>query len=143
MTASILATTAAASDSPRGPFSTMSQNSQSVYGTHSDASDYGDFTLDEQEIINGLLANITPVNTTADEPLELTDIEDYEDPRGVRLPKTLGKELWAPPWVHQQPQTEVAPHITVEDQTPRNVGTTTTGKCTSFTESMMVSALTC
>ena len=119
----------------------MSQNLQAVYNTSSDTSDYGDFTLDEQEIINGLLANISPEYTTTDEPLELTDIEDYEEPRGVRLPKTLGKELWSPPWMHQHPQAEVAPHITVEDQTSRNTGTTTTGKHMSFR--MMVSALTC
>lgn len=119
----------------------MSQNSQAVYSTQSDASDYGDFTLDEQEIINGLLANTTPENTTADEPLELTDIEDYEDPRGVHLPKTLGKELWAAPWMHQQPQAGVAPHVTVENQTLRNSGTTETGECRSF--DMMIPALTC
>lgn len=132
MTASILATTSAANDSPHGPSSTMSQNSQAVYSTHSDASDYGEFTIDEQEIINGLLTNITPEYTTTDEPLELTDIEDYEEPRGVRLPKTLGTELWTPTWMHQRPQAEVAPHITVEDPTSRNTGSTTTGKYVSF-----------
>lgn len=110
----------------------MSQTSQAVYSTHSDASDYGDFTLDEQEIINGLLANITPEYTTTDEPLELRDIEDYEEPRGVRLPKTLGKELWTPPWMHRHPQAEVAPHVTVEDQASRNTGSATTGKYVSF-----------
>ncbi|KAF7509952.1 hypothetical protein GJ744_007266 [Endocarpon pusillum] len=104
----------------------MSQNSQAAYSTRSVASDYGDFTVEEQEIINGLLANIIPEYPTTDEPLELTDIEDYEEPRGVHLPKTLGKELWTPPWMHQRPQAEVAPHITVEDQASRNTGSTTT-----------------
>jgi len=53
-------------------------------------SDYGDFGIDEEElkIVDALLSQIE--SQTA--PLLLTDIEDYEGPRGVRPPKILGFE---------------------------------------------------
>lgn len=110
----------------------MSQDSQATKDVHDDASDYGDFTLDEQVVINELLANIKPGSTTAVEPFELTDIEDYEEPRGVRLPKTLGKELWDAPWIRQQPQARVADHLTVEDHASRHSSATRKGKYISF-----------
>jgi hypothetical protein len=56
-------------------------------------SDYGDFGSDaeELEIIDHILAQVTS-ERTEDAPLKVTDIEDYEPPRGMRLPKTLGYE---------------------------------------------------
>jgi hypothetical protein len=63
------------------------------------ASDYGDFGSDEEEIINHLLGNIAPLSPLTDAPLLVTDIEDYEEPRGVRLPKVLGVERSVPFWL--------------------------------------------
>lgn len=119
----------------------MSQNLEATKSISDDASDYGDFTLDEQEIIQELLANIAPGNATAEEPLELTDIEDYEEPRGVRLPKRLGKELWVPPWKQHQARAGLTIQAATEDQTPRDVRTTTHSKSMSLT--IMTSSLTC
>jgi hypothetical protein len=61
-------------------------------------SDYGDFASDEEEIINHLLGNLAPPSPPADPPLVVTDIEDYEEPGGVRLPKVLGVERSLPKW---------------------------------------------
>ena len=115
----------------------MPQDLQATKASHDNGSDYGDFTLDEQELINELLANIQPENTiatTADEPLVLTDIEDYEEPTGICLPKTLGKELWINPGAQQQPQAKVASDITAEEQTLRDRNTFTKGTIISFKE---------
>jgi hypothetical protein len=141
MTVSILPTTSTDNDPLHGASHTMSQDLEATKSISDDASDYGDFTLDEQEIIQELLANIAPGNATAEEPLELTDIEDYEEPRGVRLPKTLGKELWVPPWMQQQARAGVTIQAAIEDQTPRDVRTTTNGKSMSLT--MVKFSLTC
>ena len=73
-------------------------------------SDYGDFASDEEEIINRLLGNLVPPSPPADPPLVVTDIEDYEEPRGVRLPKVLGVERSLPKWqplVHIQAQDKI------------------------------------
>ena len=65
--------------------------------TADDGSDYGDFgTEEELEIVDQLF---TQVASKSEQNLSLivTDIEDYEPPRGVRLPKLLGLEatrLW-------------------------------------------------
>lgn len=64
-------------------------------------SDYGDFASDEEEIINHILGNVEPTSLLLDPPLLVTDIEDYEEPRGVRLPKILGVERSIPIWVPQ------------------------------------------
>jgi hypothetical protein len=141
MTVSLLPTTSTDNDPLYGVSHTMSQNSEAAKSIPDDASDYGDFTLDEQEIIHELLANIAPGNATAEEPLELTDIEDYEEPRGVRLPKTLGKELWVPPWMQQQARAGVTIQAATEDQIPRDVRTTTNGKSMFLTT--VTFALTC
>lgn len=58
-----------------------------------DTDEYSDFPDDEEalEIIDRLLIQAT--NQHAQEqnaPLQVTDIEDYEDPRGIRLPKVPG-----------------------------------------------------
>ena len=54
------------------------------------ASDYGDFGSDaeELEILHDLLAQVTSGNEEGQEPCVVTDIEDYEPPRGILLPKT-------------------------------------------------------
>lgn len=56
---------------------------------------YGDFAEDpeELEIIEQLLREAAEKrNLRQDTPLAVTDIEDYEAPRGVRLSKVLGVE---------------------------------------------------
>jgi hypothetical protein len=63
-----------------------------------EGSDYGDFGNDEEEleIIEQLLAQ-NASKAEEQESFVVTDIEDYEPPRGVRLPKVLGLErtrLW-------------------------------------------------
>ena len=78
-------------------------------------SDYGDFASDEEDIINHLLENLAPPSPSADPPLVVTDIEDYEEPRGVRLPKVLGVERSLPP-------------IQVQDKIVRNGSSS---RCTS------------
>src|ERR1700730_14340775 len=76
-------------------------------------SDYGDFASDEEEIINHLLGNLAPPSPPADPPLVVTDIEDYEEPRGIRLPKVLGVERSLPKWQSPVP-------IQVQDKIVRN-----------------------
>ena len=71
----------------------------SPIATAESESDYGDFASDEEEIINHLLGNIASSNPLTDAPLLVTDIEDYEEPRGVRLPKVLGVERSGPSWL--------------------------------------------
>jgi hypothetical protein len=55
-------------------------------------SDYGDFG-DEEElaIVEQLLSQVAS-KTEENASLIVTDIEDYEPPRGLRLPKVLGIE---------------------------------------------------
>ena len=61
-------------------------------------SDYGsDFSPDEVDILNELLSQTPAAEGEPDEPLVIIDIEDYEDPKGVRLPKILGEVKWSPP----------------------------------------------
>ncbi len=61
--------------------------------TADDGSDYGDFGNDaeELEIVERLLTQVAS-KSDEKEPLLVIDIEDYEPPRGVRLPKVLGLE---------------------------------------------------
>lgn len=55
-------------------------------------SDYGDFGNEEElEIIDQLLGQV------GEESLIVTDIEDYEAPRGARVPKILGIETHSSP----------------------------------------------
>ena len=81
--------------------------------THEAGSDYGDFASDEEEIINHLLQKAVPQSAGAGAPLLVTDIEDYEEPRGVRLPKVLGVERSLQAW---PPQVQFQSH----DQILRN-----------------------
>ena len=121
MTPSTHSTTSAVINTLHGAPLDMSEPSDPIGILSDDESDYGEFTLDEQEILNDLLANAGSSGAIADEPLELTDIEDYEEPKGVRLPKTLGKELWtSPPWMRQQARAMVATQISVDDQETHN-----------------------
>ena len=66
-----------------------------------DGSDYGDFGDNEEElgIINDLLTQIE--SQQGDSALLVTDIEDYEAPTGLRLPKILGIEKLARQWEAQ------------------------------------------
>jgi hypothetical protein len=95
-------------------------------------SDYGDFASDEEEIINHLLGNLAPPTPSADPPLVVTDIEDYEEPRGVRLPKVLGVERSLPKWQSLLP-------IQVQDKIVRNGSSS---HCTSHGLVHMASTLT-
>lgn len=67
--------------------------------TNDIGSDYGDFASDEEELINGLLANVGTRGETEGAALLVTDIEDYEGPKGIRLPKVLGFERGPPTWL--------------------------------------------
>ena len=65
--------------------------------------EYSDFAVDPEElaIIDELLLQVAAKrNQSQNAPLVTTDIEDYEAPRVVRLPKLLGVETtrqWHPP----------------------------------------------
>lgn len=63
-------------------------------------SDYGDFANDaeELEIINSLLSQAVNRQGPDATSLLVTDIEDYEPPNGVRLPKILGIEQTSRLW---------------------------------------------
>jgi hypothetical protein len=76
--------------------------------TADEGSDYGDFGNDEEEleIVDRLLQQIASKEDER-ESFVVTDIEDYEPPRGVRLPKVLGLEqtrLWERPPSQSQKQ---------------------------------------
>ena len=76
--------------------------------TADDGSDYGDFGDEEElEIVEQLLTQVAS-KPDEHEPLHVIDIEDYEAPRGVRLPKVLGVESTRP-WEtgHTQSNTQV------------------------------------
>jgi hypothetical protein len=62
--------------------------------SHEDWDEYSDFADDPEalEIIDQLLEAATRQNQESNAPLQLTDIEDYEGPRGVHLPKVPGLE---------------------------------------------------
>lgn len=64
----------------------------STFSPDDNASDYGDFGSDVEEatIIEDLLTQATSQQAEAqDVPLLVTDIEDYESPHGILLPKDL------------------------------------------------------
>jgi hypothetical protein len=83
--------------------------------TADDRSDYGDFGNDQEEleIVEQLLEQAAWNASKLDEneSLVVIDIEDYEPPRGVRLPKVLGLEstrLWETP--RSQSNTQILRH---------------------------------
>lgn len=87
-------------------------------------SDYGsDFGADEVTLLDDLLEKTPPPppKVVLDEPLVITDIEDYEDPKGIRLPKVLGEVKWSPPQRRfvqlQQPETDRPNQATHNDST--------------------------
>ena len=77
-------------------------------------SDYGDISLEEQEILEALLEEVNSAanfsSVAGNATLKITDIEDYEDPRGIRLSKTVGVELW-------EKNNRPASQIGIQDQT--------------------------
>lgn len=86
--------------------------------TYEASSDYSDFASDEEDIINHLLTNAIPSSASAGASLLVTDIEDYEEPKGVRLPKVLGVQRSPYKWL---PQIQVgAPKQTLRDGCPSN-----------------------
>lgn len=68
-------------------------NVSAVINDVDNESDYGDFGDDaeELEIIDQLLAQVASEHLE-DTSFIVTDIEDYESPRGIRVPKVLGYE---------------------------------------------------
>lgn len=96
-------------------------DTQIQIGDDHSSSDYGsDFTPDEEELLNELLARVAtaqqptattttatkPPNTPpasaltdlqpAQEPLVVPDIEDYALPQPTRAPRVFGREAWSP-----------------------------------------------
>lgn len=70
----------------------MTEESNSLPDTLPDnASDYGDFGSDAEEIqiLDNLLAQVAPTEDAQNQTLLVTDIEDYEPPHGILLPKDL------------------------------------------------------
>lgn len=55
------------------------------------SSDYG--SDPDEEALNIIYSSI-PSPALEVKKQRLIDIEDYEDPKGVKLPKTLGKKVW-------------------------------------------------
>jgi hypothetical protein len=82
--------------------------------------EYSDFADDPEtlDIIDQLLleaANQRREDALANAPLVVTDIEDYEDPRGVRLPKVPGLETTRQ-WGRQSPSTGTAQQQDIRDE---------------------------
>ena len=73
--------------------SNMAETANSLADTTpEEASDYGDFGSDAEEIqiLDELLAQVASDHEEAlDTSFVVTDIEDYEPPRGILLPKDL------------------------------------------------------
>ena len=64
-------------------------------------SEYGDFASDEEDILSQLVETVAPSFTELIAPLLVTEIEDYEGPKGLRLPKVLGAERSDSAWLSQ------------------------------------------
>jgi hypothetical protein len=76
------------------PNATVEDQAEAILANATDnGSDYGDFGDDaeELEIVDKLLSQVAS-KPEEHESLIVTDIEDYEPPRGIRLPKVLGLE---------------------------------------------------
>lgn len=58
---------------------------------HETSSDYG--SDPDEETLNTLYSAI-PSDTIEIRKQRVIDIEDYEDPKGIKLPKVLGKAAW-------------------------------------------------
>lgn len=81
------------------------------------ASDYGDFGSDaeEVEILDTLLARAASGNEEGQESFVVTDIEDYELPRGILLPKTIIETPLHTSQLESQAETEVLRDIEAEN----------------------------
>ena len=81
-------------------------------------SDYGDFANDaeELEIIDSLLSEVENGQRPDATSLLVTDIEDYEPPKGVRLPKIFGVEQSLHAW-EPQPSGQVLQDSTTQNST--------------------------
>ena len=83
-----------------------------------DGDEYSDFAEDpeELEIIDRLLLEVAAGQSSdLRAPLQVTDIEDYEAPPGVRLPKVFGYEATRQWHVETQP-TEILVEQNIRDQ---------------------------
>lgn len=98
----------------------------STGSTASDAdSDYGgDFSQEELVIIDRLIEDIALADVASDQPLELTRLEDDEEPRGVLLPRTLGKAIRLPGWMQQSSRNRLADRSTSKSQISNSRGAT-------------------
>ncbi len=65
--------------------------------TDVDITDF-DFTASQEVALNDLLDSLPSPGIGDTKDLAVKDIEDYEEPKGIRVPKVLGKEQWIPPW---------------------------------------------
>ena len=65
------------------PTSSSSSDLENDYGSEWD-----------EDVVDQLLSHEATLAGRPESPLLITDIEDYETPHAVRLPKVLGKELW-------------------------------------------------
>ncbi|KKY17756.1 putative exonuclease v [Phaeomoniella chlamydospora] len=52
----------------------------------------------DDEFVDEIVSTSTKLTAGSEEPLVITDIEDYETPTAVRLPKVHGKEAYSPRW---------------------------------------------
>ena len=67
------------------PTSSSSSDPENDYGSEWD-----------EDVVHQLVSHEATLAGGPESPLLITDIEDYETPHEVRLPKVLGKELWFP-----------------------------------------------
>jgi len=81
------------------------------------ASDYGDFGSDaeEIEILDTLLAQAASGTEEGQESFVVTDIEDYEAPRGILLPKTIIETRLHSSQLESHTETEVLRDIEAEN----------------------------
>lgn len=96
----------------------MAETTPSLSGAPPDsASDYGDFGSDaeEIEILDTLLAEAASGTAEGQRAFVVTDIEDYEPPRGVLLPKTIVETRQHISEFESQAETEVLRDIESED----------------------------
>lgn len=87
-------------------------------------SDYGDFGSDAEEIqiLDELLASIEPAGRDEERvpSFVVTDIEDYEPPRGILLPKGLLETRLSTSQTGPEPETEVLRNLEAEGALSRH-----------------------
>jgi exonuclease V len=57
-----------------------------------------DPTASQEVALSDLLDTLPAPGVGDSKDIEVTDIEDYEEPKGIRFPMGLGKEQWIPLW---------------------------------------------